>query len=383
MSARIVVIGGGVIGAALTWRLAQAGARVTLVEANALASGTSSTSFAWLNSNNKPPLEYHRLNHAGLLEHAALRDEFGDAPWLHQIGNVTWEQPALQGASEPDVPITGEPLAAKIERLRGWEYPVDVFDRQDAVSRFPELALPEDVNRFAHFPDEGYADVPLLVASLVNAAVTLGARVIDHDPVASLAVEPGRVSGVSTRGGESIPADVVVTAAGRWSEQVLALAGISLPMAPTLGLLAVTSPAACSLRSLVHSPGVNLRPDGGSRYLLASYDVDNRLTEEDTAETRAAMAEEILQRAKVLVPALRDSRVESIRLGIRSIPADGFPVVGPVPGVEGLYTVATHSGVTMGPLLGRLAAAEIVNGEVDDRLLPFRAERLAGPLTAG
>jgi glycine/D-amino acid oxidase-like deaminating enzyme len=382
MSARIVVVGGGVIGAALTWRLAQAGARVTLVEANALASGTSSTSFAWLNSNNKPPLEYHRLNHAGLLEHVALRGEFGDAPWLHLIGNIIWEQPAIQGASEPDVPITGEPLDAKIERLRGWDYPVDVLDRREAVERFPELALPDDVERFAHFPEEGYADVPLLVGSLVQAAVALGARVIDHDPVVSFVVEQGRVSGVLTRGGRSLPADVVVTTTGRWSEQVLALAGIRLPMAPTLGLLAVTSPVACSLRSLVHSPGVNLRPDGGSRYLLANYDVDNRLTDSDTAETRAAMADDILQRAKDLVPALRDSRIDSIRLGIRSIPADGFPVVGPVPGVEGLYTVATHSGVTMGPLLGRLAAAEIIDGEVDERLLRFRTERLAQLLPA-
>jgi glycine/D-amino acid oxidase-like deaminating enzyme len=95
------------------------------------------------------------------------------------------------------------------------------------------------------------------------------------------------------------------------------------------------------------------------------------------------MAEDILQRAKDLVPALRDSRVESIRLGIRSIPADGFPVVGPVPGIEGLYTVATHSGVTMGPLLGRLAATEIMTGEVDDRLAPFRTERLAHPIPTG
>ncbi len=381
MSARIVVIGGGVIGAALTWRLAQAGAGVTLVEANSLASGTSSTSFAWLNSNSKPPLAYHRLNHAGLREHSALRDEFGDAPWLHLIGNLTWEQPAIQGASEPDVPISGEPLSAKIERLRGWDYPVDVLDRREVARRFPELAPPEDVERFAHFPHEGYADVPLLVGSLAKAAVALGARVIDHDPVASIAVESGCATGVTTRGGESLPADVVVTATGRWSEQVLALAGISLPMAPTLGLLVVTSPVACSLQSLVHSPGVNIRPDGGSRYLLANYDVDNRLTEADSAETRAAMAEDILQRAKDLVPALRDSRVESIRLGVRSIPADGFPVVGPVPGVEGLYTVATHSGVTMGPLLGRLAATEIMTGEVDDMLAPYRVERLARPIS--
>ena len=72
-------------------------------------------------------------------------------------------------------------------------------------------------------------------------------------------------------------ADIVVTCTGRWTEDLLAIAGIAFPMRPTLGLLAVTSPVASSHRTIVHTPSVNIRPEGGGRYLLANYDLDTTL----------------------------------------------------------------------------------------------------------
>src|SRR5690348_14712217 len=86
----IVVIGGGIIGASVAYRLTQAGARVTLLEAGHLVGGTSGASFAWLNANNKPPLAYHILNTGGMAEHRILAAEFGSAPWLHLDGNIEW-----------------------------------------------------------------------------------------------------------------------------------------------------------------------------------------------------------------------------------------------------------------------------------------------------
>jgi glycine/D-amino acid oxidase-like deaminating enzyme len=77
----VVVVGAGVIGAAVAFRLAQAGARVTVLEgADRVGAGTSGRSFAWTNSNGKTPREYHDLNVAGLQAHAALGGEFGSTP---------------------------------------------------------------------------------------------------------------------------------------------------------------------------------------------------------------------------------------------------------------------------------------------------------------
>jgi glycine/D-amino acid oxidase-like deaminating enzyme len=75
------------------------------------------------------------------------------------------------------------------------------------------------------------------------------------------------------------------------------------------------------------------------------------------------------------VASLAGARVEATRIGVRPMPRDRHPVVGPVPGVDGFYVVVSHSGVTLGPLWGRIAAAEILDGKPDPRLEPFRPSR--------
>ena len=92
---KTIVIGAGVMGASVAYRLAQAGALVTVLEATRIGGGTSGTSFAWTNSNKKPPRAYHDLNVAGMKAHAALADEFGATLWWHGGGSIEWE-------AEPD-----------------------------------------------------------------------------------------------------------------------------------------------------------------------------------------------------------------------------------------------------------------------------------------
>src|SRR5690606_26550008 len=137
------------------------------------------------------------------------------------------------------------------------------------------------------------------------------------------------------------------------------------------GMLVTSTPVATTLRGVVQSSPVNIRAAGGSRVLMASFEHDQRLSSGTSSSTPAGYAEEILERARVVLPDLAGASVESCVLGVRSIPEGGDPVVGPMPGLEGLYVIASHSGVTMGPLLGRLAAREILHGDIDDRLFPY------------
>lgn len=373
---KAIVIGGGVIGVSTAFRLAQAGAQVTLLEKGRLASGTSSTSFAWMNSNNKAPIEYHRLNVGGMSEHVALAEELGRAPWLHNDGNVIWEDPALPGTSEPVVPVRGEAFARKMRRLGEWGYPVEMLTPAELAAIHPDIRVHDGIEQVAYFPTEGWIDVPQLVATLARAAERHGADIQTGQEVVEIIREGDWVVGVRTAAGDLISADVVVSCAGRWTDQVTALTGMAIPMAPTLGLLAITRPVATTLRSLVHTTAVNIRPDGGSRVMIASYGHDDLLTPDTSEETLYRYAGEILDRAAKILPALEGGEIESIRLGTRSMPQDHYPVVGPVSGLEGFYVIATHSGVTMGPFLGRLAAREILTGTIDERLHPYRPGRL-------
>jgi glycine/D-amino acid oxidase-like deaminating enzyme len=369
---RAIVIGGGIIGTATAFRLAQAGAQVTLLEAGRLAGGTSGTSFAWMNANNKAPHEYHLLNLGGMAEHARLAEELGRAPWLHVDGNAIWADPVDPASNEPAVPVRGETFGAKMRRLRDWGYPVEMLTPAELGAIHPELRVHEGVERVAYFPAEGWIDAPLLVAALARAAERHGATIRTGQEVVEIIREGDWVVGVRTATGDLISADVVVSCAGRWTDQVTALTGTAIPMAPTLGLLVLSTPVATTLRALAHSSRVNIRPAGGSRVLMASFAHDQRLVAGDSPATLASYADEILARATEVLPDLAGASVEATVVGVRSIPAGGFPAVGPVPGLEGLYVVATHSGVTMGPLLGRLAAREILGGDIDERLFPYR-----------
>lgn len=362
----IVVIGGGIIGASVTYRLAQAGGRVTLLEAGHLAGGTSGASFAWLNANNKPPLPYHMLNTGGMAEHRILRREFGDAPWLHLDGNIEWAVDE-QGQTA---------LWEKVTRLQSWGYQAETLTTAELRALEPDLVPPPGVDKVAFFPAEGYADVSLLVGTLARAAERAGATIRTNCRVTEVVRSGGRITGVVTDGGERFAADVVVSCVGRWSGELATRAGFHLPMEPTVGMLVVTSAAPVRMRAVLNSPTINIRPDGGGRLRLQAIEFDDVTTPEMPTTPLPENAHRVLERAIGVMPGLAGTPLQAALVGVRPIPGDGYPTIGPVPGVDGLYLVCTHSGVTMGPLLGRIAAREIIHGDIDPRIATFRPERL-------
>ena len=130
------------------------------------------------------------------------------------------------------------------------------------------------------------------------------------------------------------------------------------------------------LRAVLNSPTINVRPDGGGRLRLQATDFDEITTPDMPTTPLPDTAHRVYERAVSVLPHLAGTPIETALVGVRAIPGDGYPVVGPVPGMEGLYVVCTHSGVTMGPLLGRIVAREITTGAVDSRIATFRPERL-------
>jgi glycine/D-amino acid oxidase-like deaminating enzyme len=364
----VVVIGAGVVGASIAYRLAAAGAQVTLVDQGRPGGGTTSTSFAWLNANDKPPPAYHALNVAGIHAHARLAADLGAAPWLHRSGHVR----CVAGAA------AARRLAAHVAALQQAGYPATLIDGRRAQALEPDVRWPADVAAFAHFPEEGWADGPLLVRSLVTAAQSLGAAV-DHGGVTAIDVAGGRVGGVRLASGTRLPADGVVVAAGRWSDRVVALACLRLPLAPTYGLLAVTAPLQHGPRGVVFAPGVHFRPEGDGRVVLQDDDTDALVGPDTPPDPDLPACRELWRRAGAYLPDLAGAAIVEARVGIRALPADGYPVVGPLPGRDGLYLAVTHSGMTLGPLLGEVAAAEVVGGPPDRRLATFRPARCVQP----
>jgi glycine/D-amino acid oxidase-like deaminating enzyme len=310
----VVVVGAGVVGAAVAFRLAQAGVRVTVLEsADRVGTGTSGRSFAWTNSNGKTPRAYHDLNVAGMQAHAALVDEFGATPWWHGGGNLDWRA-TDSGRAE---------LADRVERLRAWGYAVEWVTRAQLHEMEPDIDVKTVGDApIAFYPLEGWLDPIVYVHAMLRAAAAHGAVVRTLAHVELVLVDDGRARGVALRGGQKVEADWVVNCAGRWADTLAALdvPRLRLPLAPTLGLLVFTPPVATGLQRVVHAPSINMRPDGAGRLMLHSDDIDDAIAPEAQPGVESLLVQEMLKRAAAILPGIGQVAAEAVRVGTRAIP---------------------------------------------------------------
>ncbi|MBW3601384.1 MAG: FAD-binding oxidoreductase [Actinobacteria bacterium] len=358
---RVVVVGAGVVGACVAFRLVQAGARVTVVDAQTPASGASGATFAWVNASAKRPKEYFELNRAGVAEHPRLAEELADGSWLHPTGTVCW--------------TADESAAERVAECNAAGYTTELLDAAGVRAREPSLSVPEDMVA-ALFPQEGWVDVPRLVELLLRRCVDRGAVVRAGVAVEAVQVSGDRVTGVGLAGGTSLAADVVVNCAGAAADRVAASAGVPLPLRRgTEALLVTVAAPGDPVRGVVWSPTVHARPDGRGRVALGDALASRRLAEGGDAEELAAGT---AARAAALVPALAGAPVLDVRARARPIPADGFSCVGALRGLAGYVEAVTHSGVTLGPLLGRLVAQIVMGGHADPLLDAYRPDRFPG-----
>jgi glycine/D-amino acid oxidase-like deaminating enzyme len=370
--ARIVVIGAGAVGSVTAYRLAQAGADVTIVDCRYPGSGTTGNSFAWINSFGKSPQAYHRLNTRSMREHRDLATELpGD--WLHTGGGLAWE-------SSRDEPRSAL-LREKADRLRRLGYRIEALTPEQATRELdPDLAIdPEEVDVVYYTPMEGWIDGVGLCHSAVRTAVQRYGACLVQDTVTGFATDGGSVTGVRITSGETLPADAVINAAGPQTPQVMELAEASLPMTLQPGLLITTRPAPVSLRCIVHTDGLAIRSEGGSRLMVHSENGDS-LVESDTSavDLTHPYVDETISRAAEFIPNLKGIEAEGVRVGVRPMPKDGLPIIGFDPEVTGFYHLVMHSGVTLSAVIGGLVVEDLMGIEPPELSL-YRPERFTEP----
>jgi glycine/D-amino acid oxidase-like deaminating enzyme len=359
---KVAVVGAGIVGSSVAYRLAEGGAEVVLFDGAEPGSGTTSASFAWVNANNKLPREYFELNRAGMREHERLRNEIG-GDWLHPTGNL------IQATDEEQ-----KDLENRVERLRSWSYAAEMLPASTVDKRLePEANFPDPQTKVAHFPDESWVDAPTLTETLVQAAGRNGAVVLVGSAVHGIEVG-GQGLTLRLENGETVRADAVVNATGASAASLAEMVGRELPLDVFRGLLVRVAVAGEPLRHLLHTPRINLRPDGTGHVLLHHDSVDERLGD-DFAGVEDPLCAELLERGRGVLPNLAEAEVVEARFGLRPVPADGHSCVGAITEIPAYYEAVTHSGVTLGPLVGRLLAREILTGEVDPLIAPFRPDR--------
>ena len=187
----------------------------------------------------------------------------------------------------------------------------------------------------------------------------------------------GGVAGVRSERGDWFPADVVVLATGAAVPAMVAELGVSIPDASPTALLVATEPVPHELAVVLNTPRVSLRPrpDGG-----LSVDADwasARVIRETAGEYRIpdGVVEELLAEASRLLVGHPSLTAAWCGTGPKPIPGDGEPVLGPIDAVPGLYVAFTHSGATLGLIVGELLAYEIVQGRPHPLLADYNARR--------
>jgi glycine/D-amino acid oxidase-like deaminating enzyme len=361
---KIVVLGAGIIGSCIAFRLTEAGADVTVLDAGRPGTGVSGTSYAWTNANDKPPRAYHDLNAGGIKAHARLRDELGASHWWHGGGSIEWDTEARQAWQRERVAL-----------LNSWGYAAEFIDKKQVAELEPDLDLSTVGDaQIAYFPEEGYVDPVVLAQVLLAEARRRGATERLGTRVASVEMPGGKVAGVVTVAGETVPADIVVNCLGEWANSMLPQE-MRIPVASNLGLLVFTPPVPARVGHVVRNPIVDLRPDGAGRLMIHCNPTDATLTKASVAAADMPEAVDMVRRAAILYPGIAPVKPEAARIAVRPIPGDRVAVVGFMPKLEGFYMLTTHSGVSQGPLLAEMVADEVARGIVRRELADFRPAR--------
>lgn len=357
---QVVVIGGGIIGASIAYHLAVAGARVTVLEAEKPAAGATMNSFAWLNAGSKRPRPYHMLNLLGMMGWHRLQMELGATVLPVQWGGcVDWTGDATDARR----------AAASVQAQQAWGYPIRAIEA-DEIARLLPGVTPGPVAGATFSDAEGTVNPVVATQALLKAAAARGAKIEYPVKVTGFEQKDGRVARVLTDKG-AIAADAVVIAGGMGCQPLAAMLGAKVPLESTPGILAHSAPRPIALTRLAFGPGANIKQtaDGG-------FVTGENFGVSKVPPTRE-VGEALLAKAATYVHAIKGAKLDMVTLGHRVLPKDSFPIVGHLPGSANAYVAAMHSGMTQAPLIGQLAAIEILGGPKADLLETFRPERFA------
>src|SRR5262245_2101759 len=348
---RVAVIGGGIIGSSLSYHLAKRGARVTAVAESGAGGVATPATFGWLNASWGNPEPYYRLRIASL----SLWRQLGEV--LPGLG-VSWSGCLTYDLAEPA-------LRDFVAHHGAWGYPIRLVDGAEAERLEPGLREPPALAAFAEA--EGAAEPAMAVKALLAASE---ARLI-RARVAEIVVEGDRVAGIRTEE-ETIAADLVAVAAGAGTPALVATAGAALKLETTPGLLLHTAPLEPVLRRIIVGRGMDVRQTIQGNIIVGSDFGGSPVTGDP-----AAIANDLLETVRRRVRGAEKARMERYTIGHRPMPADGFPVIGFLPPVSGLYVATMHSGMTNAAAVGAWGAEEMLTAKRHPLLAPFGADRFS------
>ena len=363
--AEVVVIGGGVVGSATAYFLAQAGKKVVLVDKGYKAGEASAANAAFVWSiTRKPGIDIRLAMHSFSI-HRQLQDELDkDFEYVHNGGLLVIDD-------EAQFPFVEAHLNARAED----GYPLEMIDAKQVFELEPLLNR-ERILGAVFSADDGTTNPIFLVISLNLQAQKLGAKIFHHTEVKGIDVQGGKVKGVITDKG-TIQTDTVVNAAGSWGCFIGEMVGLKVPITPFQLAMLVTEQLPPCISHPIMGASYMVEEDTGKTgglgcgLIISQQAAGNLLigaSWRDAGYDKRMIQEEIELMASVNVqgmPMLKNVRVIRSYANFFPHTEDDLPILGKVDGVEGFIMACGHNGhgIGMGPGSGKMIQELICTGE--------------------
>ncbi len=372
--AKVVIIGGGVIGCSIAYNLAKEGVDVVVIERNYLASGAS--------------------GRCGAIIWAKWYPD-GTNELMSRVANMTLNRFAnLEEELDTDIEYTLENSISCVKAGEEDDYDSEIQELEKYFDTRPEFLNPEEIKKMAPYIGVdnyesfgGYlrsgtianasANPFLTVHELANAARRLGAIVYPGTEVTGIIVENGKVEGLRTSKGD-IKTNIVVDAAGAWSADVARMAGVKIPTRPHGEDAVVTEP----LMPLPYFPGIPPvygRQTKSGQILIGENDFPEQASSysiESTLDFLPRISEYLMQ----MFPSFGNINIVRHWAGTEDITPDKLPILGKVDEVDGLILACGFaSGFCISQAIGEIITDIILekdkNADIAEALSLNRFEK--------
>jgi glycine oxidase len=373
-SVDVAIVGGGVIGLSIAWRLAAAGLKVAVFERDEVGSGASLAATGMLAAATELEPGGADLLALALESQRAwprFRDELEAQAGLDIDYRAEGTLTVAIGRDEVDRLRFRHELQARHGLATRW------FD--GAAARALEPALRPSVAAGIFCAEDHQVDPRRLVPALRRAAAARGATICEQLPVLTLDIAGGRVGGVVTSHGRC-RASTVVIANGAWagSGDVLGDA-IAVPVRPLKGqALALRATARTGVPAhVVWTEQVHLAPKAGGRLLVGATVEECGF---DPAVTAGAVLA-LLDGARRALPSVEDMEIEAVWTGFRPTSDDDAPILGVTP-IAGLVLATGHhrNGILLAPVTAQAIRDLVTAGEMAGAATHFGLARFAPTL---
>jgi glycine oxidase len=365
MTTDVIVIGGGVIGCTIAWRLAQQGLKVTLLERDRIGCEASRAAAGMLSpqSESQTSGPFFDLCLRSRSIYRRFADELGEASGIDVEYNddgtlfvVSQDEDQQEKTAWTSWQIDA---GLSVERLT----PEDAKRLEPAITRETASAV--------FLPDEHQVENRRLMDALQAAMKRVGVQVLEGGEASSFITAHGRVAGVGLRR-ERLDSGAVVVAAGAWSGSLLDRLNLNVELIPARGQMIALKGETSPIKRVLHSSEVYIVPRRDGRLLVGA-------TVEYAGFQKAVTVtgvNRLLSAAIKLVPSLGGFEIVETWSGIRPDTVDHLPIMGPS-GIDNLFLATGHfrNGILLAPITADLMSELIVLGRIPEQLEPFGVER--------